>query len=107
MTSKLILIAIAGTLAVGQTTPAPKPAASKPAATKPAPAASSRVDEVIQAVKAGLSEPDIIDSLRQTNKAIPLTLADRTKLKQAGVSDGIVKVMLDPTAAAAAPAAPA
>jgi curli biogenesis system outer membrane secretion channel CsgG len=106
------MIAIVGGLAVGQTAPpAPKPAASKPAAAKPA--ATSRVDEVIQAVKAGVSEADIIDSLRQTNKPITLSLADKTKLKQAAVSDNIIKAMQDPSAAtmvpvaAPAPAAPA
>jgi len=105
MSSKhFALLVIAGVLAAGQTTPPPaKPAAAKPAAAKPA--TGSRVDEVIQAVKAGVSEGDVIDSLRQTNKPISLTLADRTKLKQAGVSDNIVKAMLDP--ASAAPAAPA
>src|SRR5579872_3982120 len=105
MSSKhFALLVIAGVLAAGQTTPPPaKPAAAKPAAAKPA--TGSRVDEVIQAVKAGVSEGDVIDSLRQTNKPISLTLADRTKLEQAGVSDNIVKAMLDP--ASAAPAAPA
>jgi curli biogenesis system outer membrane secretion channel CsgG len=102
------LIAMAGTMAFAQTTPPPaKPAAAKPAAAKPAAAATSRVDEVISAVKAGVSEADIIDSLRQTNKPITLSLTDKTKLKSAGVSDGIIKAMQDPTAAAAAAPPPA
>jgi curli biogenesis system outer membrane secretion channel CsgG len=109
------IIAIAGGVALAQTTPPPaqpaKPAATKPAASKPA--APSRVDEVIQAVKAGVSESDILDSLRQTNKPITLSLADKTKLKSAGVSDPIIRAMTDPSAASApapvaasAPAAP-
>ena len=100
----LATISIAAALAVGQTTPPPaKPAAAKPAAAKPA--TPSRVDEVIQAVKAGVSEADIIDSLRQTNKPITLTLTDKTKLKSAGVSDNIIKAMIDPSAATMVPVA--
>ncbi len=113
MNSKTLLtITMGAALAAAQTAP-PKPAASKPAASKPAaakPAATSRVDEVIQAVKAGVSEGDIIDSLRQTNKPITLSLTDKTKLKSAGVSDNIIKVMQDPSASpmvAAAAATPA
>ncbi len=93
-------------IAPAQSQPAaPKPAASKPAAAKPA--APSRVDEVIQAVKAGVSEADILDSLRQTNKPITLSLADKTKLKSANVSDTIIKAMQDPSAASVVPAAAA
>lgn len=97
-----LLIAMAAGIAAGQ---APKPAPAKPSAAKPA--TPSRVDEVIQAVKAGVSESDIIDSLRQTNKPITLSLSDRTKLKQANVSEAIVKVMADPSSAPAAAPAPA
>ncbi|MBZ5602168.1 MAG: CsgG/HfaB family protein [Acidobacteriia bacterium] len=103
-----ILVA-AGAMAFGQASQPAKPAPAKPAAPKPAaakPATPSRVDEVIQAVKAGVSEADVIDSLKQTNKPITLTLADRTKLKQGGVSDAIVKAMQDPAAAVAAAAPP-
>jgi len=85
---------------------APKAAPAK-AATKAAP---SRVDSVIESVKAGLSESLIIRSLQRENKPVDLTTADMVKLKNAGVSENIISVMLDPTsapAAAAAPAAPA
>ena len=93
-----MLMGIVAVCAFGQGTPA-KPPAAKPPAAKPAAAPASRVEEVIQAVKAGVSEADIIDSLRQANKPITLSLADKTKLKSAGVSDNIIKVMADPTAA--------
>src|ERR1700676_742911 len=83
-------------------TPAPKPAAAKPAAASP-------VDAVIQSVKAGLSENLIIRTLQRDNKPANLTTADLVKLKNAGVSENIIGVMLDPgnapaPAAAAAPA---
>jgi curli biogenesis system outer membrane secretion channel CsgG len=85
---------------------APKAAPAK-AATK---AAASPVDSVIESVKAGLSEALIIRTLKRDNKPLDLTPADLVKLKNAGVSENIIGVMLDPAsapAAAAAPAAPA
>ena len=87
--------------------PAPKPAAAaKPAAAKPA-AAPSPVDSVIQSVKAGLSENLIIRTLKRDNKPIDLTTADLVKLKNAGVSENIINVMLDPASAPTAAPAPA
>ncbi len=81
---------------------APKPAAPKPAAAKPA---ASSVDSVIQSVKAGLSESIIIRTIQRENKPANLTTADLVKLKNAGVSENIINVMLDPTAAPAPAAA--
>jgi len=101
-------------IALGQ---APAPAAAPKAAPKAAPAkatttkaAPSRVDSVIESVKAGLSESLIIRGLQRENKPVDLTTADMVKLKNAGVSENIISVMLDPAsapAAAAAPTAPA
>jgi curli biogenesis system outer membrane secretion channel CsgG len=105
-------IAIIAVAAWGQTPPAtaPAPAAAPKraaATTKPA----SPVDSVIQLVKAGMSDDLIIKSLKKTNKAADLSPADMVKLKQAGVSDNVIGVMLDPSsspapAAAAAPPPP-
>jgi curli biogenesis system outer membrane secretion channel CsgG len=95
-----------GVIVLAQTPPAPKPAAAKPAAAKPA-AATSQVDSVIQSVKAGLSETLIIRTLQRENKPANLTTADLVKLKSAGVSENIIGVMLDPTAAPAPAAAAA
>jgi curli biogenesis system outer membrane secretion channel CsgG len=83
---------------------APKPAPAKPAAAKPA---ASSVDSVIQSVKAGLSESIIIRTIQRENKPANLTTADLVKLKNAGVSENIINVMLDPTAAPAPAAAAA
>ena len=88
-------------------TPAPKAApkaAPAKAATKAAP---SPVDSVIESVKAGLSEALIIRTLKRDNKPLDLTPADLVKLKNAGVSENIIGVMLDPSAPAPAPAAAA
>ena len=105
--SLIAMVALAQTPAA-----APKPAATaapKPAAAKPATA--SPVDSVIQSVKAGLSESLIIRTLKRDNKPMDLTPADLVKLKNAGVSENLINVMLDPSStpapAAAAPAATA
>ena len=106
--ASLSLLAMVG---MAQTPPAaaPKPAPAKPAAAKPA-AAPSPVDSVIQSVKMGLSENLIIKTLQRDNKPMNLTPGDLVKLKNAGVSENIIGVMLDPSsapapAAAAVPAA--
>src|ERR1700686_4046490 len=66
------------------------------------------VDSVIESVKAGLSEALIIRTLQRDNKPANLTTADLVKLKNAGVSENIIGVMLDPASApASAPAAAA
>jgi curli biogenesis system outer membrane secretion channel CsgG len=113
MVGLVVLVSFVVGMALGQTpAPAPAPkaapkAAPAKAATKAAP---SQVDSVIESVKAGLSESLIIRTLQRDNKPANLTTADLVKLKNAGVSENIINVMLDPTsapAAAAAPAAPA
>jgi curli biogenesis system outer membrane secretion channel CsgG len=111
---RLVTLAAIGSLAMlalGQTPPpaaAPKPASAKPAvaASKPATAASP-VDSIIQSVKAGLSEGLIIKTLQRDNKPMNLTPADLVKLKNAGVSENVISVMLDPASAPAPSAAAA
>ena len=98
-------------IALGQAPPAAAPKAAAPAAPKPvaaakAAAAPSAVDSVIQSVKAGLSENLIIRTLQRENKPANLTPADLVKLKNAGISENLIGVMLDP-ASAPAPAAAA
>jgi curli biogenesis system outer membrane secretion channel CsgG len=107
--SLFLSIAIIAAVAFGQTPPAAAPApAPKRAA---APKAASPVDSVIQLVKAGMSDDLIVKSLKKTNKPADLSPADMVKLKQAGVSDNVIGVMMDPSstpapAAAAAPPPP-
>src|SRR5690348_5511428 len=87
--------------------PAARPAA-KPAA-RPAAAApkASPVDNVIQLVKSGMSENLIVKTLQRQNKPIDLSPADLVKLKNAGVSENIINMMMDPSSAPAPAAAPA
>jgi curli biogenesis system outer membrane secretion channel CsgG len=94
-------------LALGQTA-APKaaPKTTPVKAAAPKAAQPSAVDSVIESVKAGLSESLIIRTLQRENKPANLAPADLVKLKNAGVSENIIGVMLDP-ASAPAPAAAA
>jgi curli biogenesis system outer membrane secretion channel CsgG len=84
-------------LAAGQDKPTPphKPAAS---------AAASPVDNVIKLLKSGMSESLIIKTL-QKQKPYSLSPEEMVKLKQAGASDKIIEIIMDPTAAPAAPTA--
>jgi curli biogenesis system outer membrane secretion channel CsgG len=64
------------------------------------------VDSVIQLVKSGMSENLIIKTLQRQNKPMDLSPGDLVKLKNAGVSENVIGVMMDPSSAPAA-AAPA
>ncbi|MBS1833216.1 MAG: hypothetical protein JST65_10900, partial [Acidobacteria bacterium] len=81
-----------------------KPAAAAAAAK---PALASGVDTVIQLVKAKRSEEMIVKMLRAGGKAYSLTPQDMLKLTDAGVSDNIINVMMDPKAELAAAPVPA
>lgn len=108
MANLVVALALLVALALGQTAApkaAPKAAPVKAAAPKAAQA--SAVDSVIESVKAGLSESLIIRTLQRENKPANLAPADLVKLKNAGVSEKIIDVMLDPTSAAAPAAAAA
>lgn len=111
-----VAISLAGVLALAQT-PAPPagqpsntagaPAAAKPAAPKPVVRKPpSQVDSVIQLAKAGMSEAFIVKYLQKTNKPADLTPTDMVKLKEAGVSETVIGVMMDPSSAPAPAPAP-
>jgi curli biogenesis system outer membrane secretion channel CsgG len=97
-------IAIIAAVALAQTPPAAAPAPAA-APKRTAPKAVSPVDSVIQLVKGGMSDDLIIRSLKKTNKPVDLSTADMVKLKQAGVSDNVIGVLLDPTSVPAPAAA--
>src|ERR1041385_7870135 len=91
-----VLVSFVIGIALGQTPAAAPKAAPKAAPAKAATkAAPSAVDSVIESVKAGLSESLIIRTLQRDNKPANLTTADLVKLKNAGVSENIIGVMLD------------
>ena len=117
-TSILITIGMTVVLATAQTVappaPAPKPAVVAapvvaPATASPAPAkpvvakaapvvlkGNPQVDRVIDLAKNKMSEAFIIKDLKKTNKSVNLTPADMGRLKQAGVSEAVMDVMMDP-----------
>ena len=106
-------IGFAGILAVAQTAAPPAspatgtPPAAKPAAPRPAVKKTpTQVDSVIQLAKGGMSEAFIIKYLQKNNKPAELTPTDIVKLKEAGVSETVIGVMMDPTSAPAPAAAP-
>jgi hypothetical protein len=59
------------------------------------------VSDVQEMVHGGLSEDLIIAALRKNNHAFELTASEMLQLKQAGLSNNIIKVMLDPKASTA------
>ena len=69
------------------------------------------VDDVLAMVSAGLSDNIIIAKLRKEDNSFDLSTEDLIRLKKAKVSDGVLRVMMDPKAVAdpapSAPAAPA
>jgi hypothetical protein len=72
-------------------------------------AASSglKVSDVQEMVQGGLSEDLVITALRKENHPFELSGLQMVQLKKAGLSDNIIKVMLDPRAFISASAAPA
>jgi curli biogenesis system outer membrane secretion channel CsgG len=109
-TKKVSLIVSMGLMtmmAAAQTATAPPPVPkSTPQRAGAVPKAKSPVDAVIEMVKGGLSEAFIIKQLAKDNKPVDLTSADMVKLKQAGVSENIMNVMMDPSPATPLPPAP-
>ena len=109
MKTRLILTAMIGAcVAFGQAAPTVKPA---PAAAAPKPvtrpaAALSHVDTIVELVKSGLSETMIVSVLKREARTYNLSTMDLLKLQKAGVSENIVKLMMDPKAEAAALAPP-
>lgn len=81
----------------------------------PAPAVSSQpmtLEEVVEAVKGGMPEDLIIARLKRVNKPFDLSPAEFTELRRLGVSETVMKYLIDPAqpyapASAAAPVAAA
>lgn len=91
------------------TVPAAKPAPLAPKATsaakpvsapprRPVVEAGTTTETIVELVKGGMSEGMIIQTLKKEAKAFNLSALDALKLQKAGVSENILKVMMDPTA---------
>jgi hypothetical protein len=75
----------------------------------PKPAGSGlKVSDIQEMVQGGLSEDLVLTALRKENHAFELSPMEMVQLKKGGVSDNIIKVMLDPKASVtlAAPVIP-
>lgn len=67
--------------------------------TPPPPAAPKRdplIDDVLNRMRQGVSQAGIITLLKQRQKAVTLTDADKTELKAAGATDAVIAALLDP-----------
>jgi hypothetical protein len=94
-----------------QPAPSGTPVKTLPAAPKksapakpPAPAPMTNQD-VIKLVKAKISEDLIIAKIKQSKTRFDVSVDGLVALKEAGVSDNVIAVMMDPTAPAAPPPA--
>jgi hypothetical protein len=92
-----------------QPAPSGTPAKTLPAAPKkappakpPAPAAMTNQD-VIKLVKAKISEDLIIAKIKQSKTKFDVSVDGLVALKEGGVSDNVIAVMMDPAASAAPP----
>jgi hypothetical protein len=83
--------------------PAVAPVIPKKAAPPRAPITATKpqgltVNGIIDMVQAGLSEDVIVSSLRKEDKPFDLSSDELIRLKKANVTDGVLKVMLNPKA---------
>ena len=91
----LFLIAVLTAVAAGQGPAAPF--APKTHVGSPAqPGLKSGVDEVIELISSGASESMVITTLQEQGKPYNLSLSDLLKLRKAGVSENVIKVMRNP-----------
>ena len=100
--SFLLSLAVTGVDAQSTRRPTAPPAG--PVSSDTAPHTGLSNDDVIKLVKAGIAEQLIISSIRQAKMASFDTTADGIiRLKASRVSDLVIAVMLDPTAASGQP----
>lgn len=68
--------------------------------TPPVPAAPKRdplIDDVLNRMRQGVNEAGILRLLKQRQKAVTLTDADKAELKAAGTTDAVIAALLDPS----------
>ncbi|HUP04514.1 MAG TPA: hypothetical protein VMU19_11025 [Bryobacteraceae bacterium] len=64
----------------------------------PKPSPGLTISDVQDMVKGGLSEDLVIAALRKENRPFDLSATEMIQLRKSGISDNIIKVMLDPKA---------
>ena len=78
-------------------------AAQEKAEKEQATAKTLSVKEIVAMRAGGLSEDLIATRIRKENRAFDLSTEDMLELKKHGISESLIKVMLDPTAQYVAP----
>jgi hypothetical protein len=86
----VLFVVVLGLSALVSAQDAPKPAGS-----------GLKISDVQEMVKGGLSEDLIIAAIRKDGHPFDLSATDMLQLKKEGVSDNIIKVMMNPNAATA------
>ena len=61
---------------------------------------SVQISDVVDMVKAGLPDDIVIAKLHKSNQAFDLTAQQMVELKKQGISDAVIKTMLDPSVVA-------
>lgn len=105
-----IALALAASAGEPQTASQRSTRLAQPPTPTPKPPVESGVDKVLGMKEAGLSDALIITRLRKDNKPYDLTTEEMKRLKQTGLSDAVLQVMMDPAADVStvqAPPAPA
>jgi hypothetical protein len=69
---------------------------AQPAAA-PGPTTTLSLEEVVKLTKAGLSEEIIVAKIKKAGRAFDLTADEILELKRSGVTDAVIKVLVDPT----------
>ena len=73
---------------------------------QPAKSAALTVEEVVKLSQSGFSEELIITKIKKNGKAFDLSAEELLDIKKAGVSDNVIRFLLDPAQPYTAPAPP-
>jgi len=63
----------------------------------PAGRAPLTIDEIVRQIKSGISEEIIVTGIKKSGKAYDLSTEEILELKRSGVSEAVIKVMVDPS----------
>jgi hypothetical protein len=79
---------------------------SDPGGQSVTPASALTVEEIVKLSRAGFSEELIVTKIKKNGKAFDLSTEELLELKKQGLSDSVIRVLLDPNQAYTPPAAP-
>lgn len=72
----------------------------------PAGRAPLTIDEIVRQTKSGISEEIIVTGIKKSGKAFDLSTEEILELKRSGVSEAVIKIMVDPSQPYAPPPPP-